>query len=239
MQILLITTGAVLLFVFIAPVFDDVLNIGTAVGIMLGIYPLIVGLSWNKIPVLPRNILCCVYAAAFFAAALLMLWIYFSGKSSKRTADAVIVLGCSVKDDKPSLSLVKRTMAAYEFLINNNDAVAVLSGGQGPDENISEAQCMFNILTEMGIAADRLILEDKSVNTDENIRFSIKLMNLHNIPLKAAVASSEYHQLRAKMLCKKYGLIAFSCSSKTKPIILPTFLLREVFAVLRFLIFHK
>jgi uncharacterized SAM-binding protein YcdF (DUF218 family) len=162
-----------------------------------------------------------------------MLVIYIHGKTNATSQNVIIVLGCSVKGDVPSLSLIKRVDTAYDFLMKNQSSVAVLSGGQGKDEYISEAVCMKNLLLEKGISENRLILEDKSTTTDENIAFSLKLMNDRGLPKQVAVASSEYHQLRAKMICKRYGLVAFSQSSKTKTTILPTFLLREIFAILK------
>ncbi len=74
-----------------------------------------------------------------------------STKREKANSPYCIVLGAAVHGDSPSLVLWERIQAAYDFLSQNPESIAILSGGQGPGENISEAQCMFENLMEMGI----------------------------------------------------------------------------------------
>lgn len=229
MKLFLIFLGIFIIFIFIEPIFEDVFNIATIIGSMGGAVPLLLGLAWHKINIIPRNILTAVYFVGFLVLLLAMIFILLNGKTKAAKQEVIIVLGCSVKGDKPSLSLIKRVDTAFDYLSKNKNAVAVLSGGQGPDENISEALCMFNMLSEKGIDENRLITEDKSTTTDENIRFSKKLMNTS----EAAIATSEYHQLRAKIICKRYGIKAYAKSSHTKLTILPTFLLREVLGIIK------
>lgn len=235
MQIFLIATGILILLVFIIPLFEDVKNSATAVGTAGGLFPLAVGLLWEKIGTHTGLIVAIAYYIGLAVLLCFMLIILIKSKSTATNQSVIIVLGCKVKGDKPSLSLVKRVDAAYAFLTENESAVAVLSGGQGADESISEARCMYNMLTEKGIDKKRLILEDKSKTTDENIRFSARLINTDSV----AIATSEYHQLRAKRICERYGLRAYAKSSPTKPIILPTFLLREVMAMVKEIMKNK
>lgn len=229
MQIFLIIFGVLLLLVFLVPVFDDVFNIATIVGCLMGAFPLFLGILWKNINAKLAVILLAGFAFVFVAVLIFMVFIYIKGKTCAANQKVIIVLGCKVKGDKPSLSLLKRAESAYEYLKENENAVAILSGGQGADEDISEAQCMYNLLTQKGIAKNRLILEKKSTSTDENIRFSKELINESSV----AVATSEYHQLRAKMICARYGINAYPISSKTKPTILPTFLLREAMGIVK------
>lgn len=84
----------------------------------------------------------------------------------------IIVLGAQVKGENPSRALLRRLEAAETYLEENPETKAVLSGGQGPGENISEAQCMYRYLTETGIEKERLIIEDRSTTTRENLQFS-------------------------------------------------------------------
>ena len=83
-----------------------------------------------------------------------------------------VVLGCHVKDGRPSRILGERIDAAYEYLSSHPQAIAVLSGGQGEDEAISEAECMYRELTARGIDGSRLYKEESSVNTPTNLRHS-------------------------------------------------------------------
>lgn len=123
-------------------------------------------------------------------------------------ADApyVIVLGAGVNGDVPSLSLQNRLLAAQRWLTNHPDSKAILSGGQGPGENISEAQCMYQWLTQYGIAGERLLLEDQSRSTRENFKYSAALLQADNggvLPEQVAVISSEYHLYRAGLLAEQ------------------------------------
>ena len=80
-------------------------------------------------------------------------------------ADYLIVLGAAVHGDTPSLSLVERLRAAKDYLDAHPNTVAIVSGGQGSGENMSEAQAMYDWLCKSGIDPDRIIKEDKAVST--------------------------------------------------------------------------
>ena len=109
-------------------------------------------------------------AAVFIAAECMVL----SGMVSAAPAglDYIIILGARVNGTEPSLSLQTRALKAVEYLNENPETLVVASGGQGEDEEISEAECIIRILREAGIAEERIIREDKSTSTAENIRFS-------------------------------------------------------------------
>ncbi len=90
--------------------------------------------------------------------------------------DYVIVLGAQVRGTSPSLSLKKRLDRAAEYAEENPHTIFILSGGQGPDEGISEAECMFQYLIAAGVPEDRLIKEDASTSTRENLTFSAEII---------------------------------------------------------------
>ena len=119
--------------------------------------------------------------------------------------DYVVVLGAKVRDDGPSVSLWDRIYAARDYLEAHPHTVAVLSGGKGKDEPMSEAQCMFTELLALGIEPGRLWQEDKAESTWENIRFSLDLIQKETgaRPTKIGVLSSEYHLFRASLFAKK------------------------------------
>lgn len=231
MRFLLIFLGIVTLIAFLEPLFEDVKNSATLFGSLAGTVTLAVGIAWSNMNEKARLILAVLILAGYAVVLILMSIIYVGGKDSSKNEKAIIALGCKVKGDLPCLSLVKRVDATYDFLTKNPDSIAILSGGQGRDENISEAECMKNMLLEKGIAENRLFIDDKSTSTDENIRFSMAILDELGLGKNVAIATSEYHELRAKMIAKRYELVASAKSSKTKPVILPTFLLREIFAI--------
>ena len=106
-------------------------------------------------------------AAAVTGAILVRSW-----GGQIKACDYVVVLGAGVNGTVPSLSLRERLNAAYDYLVAYPEAVCVVSGGQGNGEDITEALCMFNDLTGRGIAPERVWMEDRATNTEENIRFS-------------------------------------------------------------------
>lgn len=233
MTIALLITGIFIIAAFSLTVFEDVFNAGNIAGILGGLYTLLLGIMFNKINSTVWYILFTAAVLGIAVTVTLMSIIYIKGKTKADKERVIIVLGCRVKGDKPSLSLIKRVDAAYDFLIKSPKAIAILSGGQGKDEALSEAECMKTLLLEKGIDKNRLILEDKSTTTDENIAFSLNIINTLGLDKKVAVSTSEYHQLRASMICKRYGLKAQPQSSKTKLTVLHVFLIREIFAIIK------
>lgn len=233
MQIALIIIGAAVFLLFAIAVFDRVLNFGNIAGMLFGIAYIVIGLLMNRTDSSNQKYIFIIALCVLLLTILKMREIYAAGKTKISSQKVIIVLGCRVRGDEPSLSLIKRVDAAYKFLLFNSESVAILSGGQGKDENISEAQCMQQFLYARGISKDRLILEDRSRSTDENIRFSLQIIETLDLDRNVAIATSEYHQKRAANICKKYGLNSTPVSSKTKWTLLPTFLLRELFAEIK------
>lgn len=125
-----------------------------------------------------------------------------------KTCEYMVVLGAKVRADGPSVSLQNRIDKAYEYLTEHPDVIAVLSGGQGPDEHMTEARCMFDELVAMGIDADRLWMEDKATSTWENFQFSLELIEekTGQRPTKLGVLSSEYHMFRSSLFADAFGV---------------------------------
>lgn len=172
-------------------------------------------------------------------AAAAMIAIYRGAKGQDVDVDTpAVVLGCHVKDGRPSRILGERIDAAYEYLVEHPQAIAVLSGGQGVDEAISEAECMYRELTERGIDGSRLYKEESSVNTPTNLRHSRAILEdvlgadsawagTHEIVL----ITSEFHCYRGCLHAKQEGLSPVAYASNTAmPYVIP-FYLREIVAV--------
>ena len=118
--------------------------------------------------------------------------------------DYVVVLGAKVNADGPSVSLMDRICAAYDYATDHPDTILILSGGQGTDEPITEAECMFRELFWMGIDSNRLWCEHHATSTWENLHFSLDLIEEETgqRPRKIGVLSSEYHLFRASLFAK-------------------------------------
>lgn len=122
----------------------------------------------------------------------------------------LVALGAAVHGDSPSLALTHRLEGALEYLVRFPDSKAILCGGQGKGENISEAECMYFWLCEYGISSDRLIMESESTTTMENLTnaFSI-IRSLGDEPDgNVTLLSSAYHLYRAKAMAKLLGVDA-------------------------------
>ena len=119
----------------------------------------------------------------------------------KESCDYAVVLGAKVRESGPSASLWDRIYGAQNYLEAHPNVIAIVSGGQGPDEPMTEAQAMYEKLVELGIDPDRLWLEDKATSTWENLNFSLDLIEEKTgvRPEKIGIVSSEYHLFRASL----------------------------------------
>ena len=146
----------------------------------------------------------------------------------------LLVLGARVRPDGPSLSLRNRIDAAYDYLTAHPDSIAILSGGKGSDEHISEARCMFDNLTAMGIPADRLWMEDQSTSTWENLNFTLALIRekTGQTPDTVAIVTSEYHLFRAGLFARRLGLETVGIPARiTLPVLKVNYFIREAVAL--------
>ena len=144
----------------------------------------------------------------------------------------VVVLGCRVYDSGPSRMLIARVNAAAAYLQEHPDALCVVSGGQGEDEPMSEAQCMYDMLLSRGIAAERVLIEDLSCSTRENLEYSLRIIKEKGLPQRLALVTNEYHACRACMVARQMGSEAYAVSAPSQKILLPTYFVREIFGVL-------
>lgn len=145
--------------------------------------------------------------------------------------DYIIVLGARVnKNGVPSKPLYWRIDAAEEYLRENPNTKAVLSGGQGSDEPMSEAQCMYDALIARGIDESRLILEDKSTSTGENIRFSLALIDED---ATFGVVTNNFHVYRAVKIAEKLsGKEVSGIASQYKDALIVHYMAREAAGIL-------
>lgn len=116
-------------------------------------------------------------------------------------ADYLIILGARVKGSVPSLSLQYRIDKAAEYLTANKHTLVIVSGGKGPGEDISEAKAMQQGLIAQGIEEARIMMEDKSTTTYENIVFSKEL--IPDTAVLGLVVSNDFHIYRAVEIAKK------------------------------------
>ena len=145
---------------------------------------------------------------ALLAALITGGFILFGSVGAKGQFSYLFVLGTTVDGTEPSPMLADRIEAAARYMEKNPHVIAVVTGGKADEENISEAQCMYNGLTALGIDSSRILLEDQATSTAENFEFSVALLDekLGSCPGNIGVLSSEFHLARAKMIGKSYGM---------------------------------
>jgi uncharacterized SAM-binding protein YcdF (DUF218 family) len=147
-------------------------------------------------------------------------------------ADYIIILGARVKGEVPSLALQYRIDAAASYLKKNRESIAIASGGQGPGEDITEAEAIKRGLLAHGISSDRILLEDKSTDTVENIRFSKRLIPQN---LKTGLlVTNDFHLYRAKSIAKDQGLNLEGIPAETPTVAIPKSYAREYLAITKY-----
>ena len=152
-------------------------------------------------PVWLLALLAAVLAALLSFAVL--LGVVLSGAHDSITGEpkVMVILGCKVESWGPSILLQDRLDKALDYLEDHPDLTIVASGGQGSDEHQSEAQCMYDYLTDHGVDSDQILLEDQSHNTWENIRFTQALLEREGIDTsQMLVVSNGFHLTRVRML---------------------------------------
>ncbi|MBQ9156314.1 MAG: YdcF family protein [Eubacterium sp.] len=202
----------------------------------LGVLALLLGISarmglWQLLPVIIRRIfLGCL-------ACLLILFLLVEGliisefrSRPEEDLDYIIVLGAFVTRDGPKPVLLYRLLAAKEYLEGHPGTICILSGGQGKNEPASEASVMRDYLIRNGIEPSRLLLEDQSLNTRQNLIYSSKLIDPDHDHI--GIVTNNFHLFRAIHLAKGVGIRHISgIAAGSNPRFLPNNMLREFLAV--------
>lgn len=137
----------------------------------------------------------------------------YSNADAPKNADYLIVLGARVKGTVPTLAFASRINAAAKYAKENRDTVIIASGGKGSGEEISEAECIRRELVKQGINESRIILENRSTDTYENIHFSKKL--LPREAKSGLVVTNTFHLYRALSIARDHGLDVQGLPAKT------------------------
>ncbi len=190
----------------------------------------------------------CRAVAALLAVALLLFAVLEAivligcRDDAERDAPVVIVLGAKVWPNGPSPAMIRRLEKALEYYRVHPDATLIVSGGQGSDEPESEAKAMRDYLVKAGVPEDRIILEDCSTSTAENLRFSKELMQQHGFQPETTpvvIVSNSFHLARVRMLAKRCGLDADTLGAPMPDVKSALYsYTREALALLNSFLFH-
>ena len=239
-----IVLGGIGLTWFVLPVvLYGIISLGNVVGAALFFLIILYGLNFEKVNTkikkfsIKKNgkiIISLVCAVIFAAVSLIAVeTVLMVGAAGKDPApdSTVVVLGCKANGENPSRMLLRRLQATKKFLDENPEAMCVVSGGQGSDETISEAQCMYGWLVKNGISPDRIFREDKSTSTRENLLFSKAIIEKENLNGEITIVTNEFHQYRAGRIADALGIEHAAVSGMTPVVLFPTYYVRELFAV--------
>lgn len=249
MRIALLVVGALLVADAAFAACAGSWNLGAALPAILGLPLLAIGLFYEPMQALFATgagrvlkwLLVGGYAAFFavFAAASVCIASY-SARPPQPGADAVIVLGCALRGREPSPALAARLDVALDYLAENPQAVVVVTGGRGADEEIAEAQAMAGYLARHGLDRGRILLEDRSASTQENLENAREIL-AQRFPAGArtVLVTSDYHLFRASLVARRLGLRAEPLGSPTSPWLLFNCYLRETVAIAGYLVLGR
>ncbi|MEG2670427.1 MAG: YdcF family protein, partial [Oscillospiraceae bacterium] len=139
--------------------------------------------------------------------------------NAKDNGEFMIILGCRLDGEVPGKCLKERLDAGALYLNKNPNTIVVVSGGQGDNEDVSEASAMRKYLLNKGISENRIFLEDKSHSTYENLVNSKTILDETFGGVKnqkpVILVTNNFHVYRSKAIAKAVGLSPTAISAKT------------------------
>lgn len=230
-----------LLYFLMYAIFVDLTNLFTYFWLIVGlglvlVKPILKYMTEKQI-VIPTGV---KWISGILIAILLLTFIVtecviigYGSKEPQPNADYVLVLGAQVKGTRLTYALQARLDIAYEYASNNPQALVIVSGGQGTGEDVTEAYAMAEYLKSKGLDESRLILEDQSTSTYENIEYSKQFMD--SMDSNVVLVTNHFHVYRGVGVAKKQGLTNVEgLGAPTKWYTIPNQYVREAFAVIKY-----
>ena len=248
LKVLAIIIEIVFLLWFILPAFFHIFKAGNILGVLICIVALFrtaFGEIYEDLAFLmAQNIFTEIlwiiirigwYLFIAYAVIVSACMIYAMSRRPDKDASAVI-LGAQVKPWGASRLLKQRIKAAEDYLQKHPDAIAVASGGKGDNEPMTEAACMLENMLQDGVDPQRILTEDRSVNTEQNLLYSIALLRERQRGDSIATVSDSYHQLRARIIVRKIdrSIRVGACNTKNTLFgyfVYPSYFVREWIAI--------
>lgn len=194
----------------------------------------------NRLPLVRRiagALILTALAGGFLLSIPMTVQAFFQPPDADTPA-VVVVLGAKVKaDGTPSQILANRLNTAVRLLEEDPQLLCIVSGGQGENEPVTEASAMADYLIQKGIDPDRILLEDQSRNTQENLANTAALIDREGLPRQVILVTDSFHQLRGAIHARRQGLEPFSVSSYTPWGLFPAYWVREFFGICSLFLF--
>ncbi|MEL7609664.1 MAG: YdcF family protein [Bacillota bacterium] len=247
----LIIAGALMVLDTIAVALVSNYNFGVILPGMLGLPLLITGIyyeplrTWaqrSRIGAAIKWAMRVGYAAVALSLAITVsLMVAATLDKPQPGADAVIVLGAGIRDDRVPATLAARLERAVEYAEPNPETLFVVTGGKGQGESITEALAMKRYLVStLGVPENRILMEDQATSTQENFRYCLPILREHlSENARVVFVTSAFHMFRAELVAKKEGVQAEALSCPTTWYLIPNCYLREAAAIAQYYISGK
>ncbi len=248
LRYLLLLPELVLLFFFVFPIWKRICNPGNLAGILVCLFLLFVTIFPRKFAHIVQrcweplggkiglSVVGILLAAGLTFSAVMSVQMVRTICTKPTAPETVVVLGCKVRGTRPSRMLIRRLEAAQAYLEENPDVLCITTGGQGAGEDVPEGQAMRDWLIGHGIAAERIIAEDTSKDTQENLEHAAAILQEQGLGERVVIITDGFHQYRASLLAKRAGLQSESVCAKTNPLYVPTYWVREWMALFQLLV---
>ncbi len=240
----MIIVGAIGLLLFLLPVPIIGFQLGNTTGAVVFILILLIGIFQRRVVSLMQSlwasslgkvllglagVVCAVICILVIAETFCMT----RAAMTKPDPDAtVLVLGCQVKNGKPGRMLTARLERALDHLEENPGSICILCGGRGEDEAIEEAAAMHEWLVDRGVDPARLIMEDRSTSTEENLLNAQTIIREQGFNDSVAIVTDGFHEYRAIGHAESIGLTAGAVPVRTSMLYFPTYYVRELYGIL-------
>ena len=216
-------------------------TIGNIISLFFGLFFIGFYLLYPKLPIFWRKLTNGVLLVS--ALVIVGMFIFIGVNGSKNTIkfneDCVLVLGCGIRGEAVLPTLQLRLDKCVEYLQRNPSALIVVSGGQGRNEAISEAEAMKRYLVSKGVNAAQIIEENRSRNTMQNFQYSKELIDsrFSSESYSVACITSNYHAYRAKRLSEAAGLPVVQYNSGSLWYLYPSAYFREMLSIFKLWIY--
>lgn len=187
-------------------------NLGVILTCLAGVFFLLWGVFYKKIDEITgegwRRVVKWVVISLIVIEVCLIGFIAFYGQTEnvEYNEDAVIVLGAGIRGERVTVPLAYRLNSAVEYHQKNPDAIIVVTGGQGYQETVTEAEAMEKYLLRKGVNPDKIIKEEKATSTNENMRFTKELLDEHfEGDYSVVVITNNFHTYRGVQIAKMEG----------------------------------